>query len=69
MSRPPISLWEQRAAVARLRELGRDQVDENALFSMVEQMRQITEDSAARPARSALSRRLPNRRPPIASRR
>jgi putative transposase len=59
MSRPPISLWEQRAAVARLRELGRDQVDENTLFAMVEQMRQITEDAAAktRKARRALERR------------
>jgi putative transposase len=39
LSRPPISLWEQRAAVARIRELGRGQVDESALFEMVEQMR------------------------------
>ncbi|MFI6497886.1 Mu transposase C-terminal domain-containing protein [Nonomuraea typhae] len=52
MSRPPISLWEQRAAVARLRELGRDQVNETALFAMVEQMRQITEDAAAKTRRA-----------------
>ena len=32
LSRPPISVWEQRAAVARLREQGRAQVDEDALF-------------------------------------
>jgi hypothetical protein len=59
LSRPPISLWEQRAAVARLWELGRYQVDENMLFSMVEQMRRITEDAAAktRKARRALERR------------
>ncbi|MEV0386048.1 Mu transposase C-terminal domain-containing protein [Nonomuraea sp. NPDC050643] len=52
MSRPPISLWEQRAAVARLRELGRDQVNETALFAMVEQMRQITKDAAAKTRRA-----------------
>lgn len=47
LSRPPISAWEQQAAVTRLRELGRADVDENALFAMVEQMRQITETAAA----------------------
>jgi putative transposase len=47
LSRPPISVWEQRAAIARLREAGRAQVDENALFAMVEQMRSITETAAA----------------------
>jgi len=43
LSRSPISVWEQRAAVAGLRERGRAQVDETALFEMVEQMRVITE--------------------------
>ncbi|WP_449063848.1 transposase [Planomonospora algeriensis] len=59
MSRPPISLWEQRAAIAALQEAGRDQVDENALFVMVEQMRRIAEDAAAttRTARRAVERR------------
>jgi len=47
LSRPPVSAWEQTAAVARLRELGRADVDESALFAMVEQMRQITDDAAA----------------------
>ncbi|MFJ9713371.1 Mu transposase C-terminal domain-containing protein [Streptomyces sp. NPDC101234] len=46
-SRPPISTWEQKAAVARLRELGRAEVDENALFAMVAQMREITDAAAA----------------------
>ena len=32
LSRPPVSAWEQGAAIARMRELGRDQVDENAPF-------------------------------------
>ncbi|MEU7835695.1 Mu transposase C-terminal domain-containing protein [Nonomuraea sp. NPDC049129] len=59
LSRPPISVWEQRAAIARLREQGRAQVDENALFAMVEQMRQVTEDAAAktRRARREMERR------------
>jgi putative transposase len=47
LSRPSISVWEQRAAVARLRERGRAQVNEAALFAMVEQMRAITETAAA----------------------
>ena len=52
LSRPPISVWEQRAAIARLREGGRAQVDESALFTMVEQMRQITENAAAKTRRA-----------------
>lgn len=52
LSRPPISVWEQRAAITRLRESGRAQVDENALFTMVEQMRQITETAAAKTRRA-----------------
>jgi putative transposase len=47
LSRPAISTWEQQAAVARLRELGRAEVDENALFAMVAQMRGITDTAAA----------------------
>jgi putative transposase len=60
LSRPPISAWEQQAAVARLRELGRTEVDENALFAMVEQMREITDTAAAatRKARRDHQRRL-----------
>jgi len=60
LSHPPVSVWEQRAAVARLRELGRSQVDEAALFRMVEQMRAITE-SAVKTTRK--SRRDAERRP------
>ena len=59
LSRPPISVWEQQAAVARLREQGRAEVDENALFAMVERMREITEEAAAttRKARGDRERR------------
>lgn len=59
LSYPPVSLWEQQAAAARLREQGRAQVDEQALFRMVEQMRSITDTAAAttRKARRAVARR------------
>lgn len=43
MSNPSISLWEHRQALARLRARGVDQVDEAALFRMIEQMRQVSE--------------------------
>ncbi|WP_449619219.1 Mu transposase C-terminal domain-containing protein [Rhodococcus cerastii] len=38
MSHPAVTLWEHRAAIARLREQGRSNVDESALFSMIEQI-------------------------------
>jgi len=47
LARPPISAWEQQAAISRLRELGRAEVDEKTLFAMVEQMREITDTAAA----------------------
>lgn len=43
LSHPPVTLWEHRAAVERLRKEGKNQVDEEALFRMVDQMRAITE--------------------------
>ena len=42
LSYPPVSVWEHRQALDRLRQQGRDQVDEDALFRMVEQMRELT---------------------------
>lgn len=45
MSRPAITVWEQRQALARLKEQGREQVDEAAVFRMVEQMRRIARDA------------------------
>ncbi|MGO4646136.1 Mu transposase C-terminal domain-containing protein [Nocardia sp. 2YAB30] len=64
-SRPAISVWEQTAAVARLREQGRTEVDEDALFSMVEQMRHITDTAtaASRKARRDGQRRRDNTPP------
>ncbi len=59
LSRPPVTLWEHRQAVARLRQQGRDQVDEQALFSMIEQMRTISDDAqkATRKSRRDRERR------------
>lgn len=59
LSHPAVSVWEHRAAVQRLREQGRAQVDEDALFRMVEQMRTITDTaaSATRKARRDVERR------------
>jgi len=71
LSRPPISAWEQKAAVARLRELGGAEVDENALFEMVQQMRAIADTAAAttRKARRDQARRsaVPARPGPAAA--
>lgn len=60
LSHPPVSVWEHKAAVERLRTQGRAQVDEDALFRMVEQMRSITEAAAAitRKARRDAARRI-----------
>jgi putative transposase len=56
LSRPPVSAWEREAAAARLRALGRADVDETALFTMVEQMRQITDAAAASTRRARRDR-------------
>ncbi|MGW3661063.1 Mu transposase C-terminal domain-containing protein [Streptomyces sp. NPDC005151] len=64
LSRPPISVWEQKAAVARLRELGRAEVDENALFAMVAQMREITEAAAASTRKARRDRQRRTEAPP-----
>jgi putative transposase len=46
--RPRISLHEHRFAVAYLREQGRAQVDEDAIFAAVEQQRDIVREAAQR---------------------
>jgi putative transposase len=59
LSHPAVTLWEQRQALARLRQLGREQVDESALFRMIQQMRDIvtTAQQATRKARRDADRR------------
>jgi putative transposase len=56
--RPRISLHEHRLAVAHLREQGRAQVDEDAIFAAVEQQREIVREAArrTRSARKQLAR-------------
>jgi putative transposase len=41
MANPAVSLWEHKHALARLHERGIAQVDEAALFRMIQQMREI----------------------------
>ena len=59
LSHPAVTLWEQRQALAKLRQQGREQVDESALFRMIGQMREIvtTAQKAARKARRDADRR------------
>lgn len=47
LAHPPVSVWEQRAAVARLREQDREEINEEALFRMVEQMRAIAQSAVS----------------------
>lgn len=46
-TRPVITLWEHRHAVQMLRQQGRSQIDEGALFDAIEQMHTITATAAA----------------------
>ncbi|PCN74359.1 hypothetical protein AS578_18720 [Acinetobacter baumannii] len=59
MSHPAVTLWEQRQALAKLRQQGREQVDESALFRMIGQMREIVTSAqkATRKARRDADRR------------
>jgi putative transposase len=41
--RPPVSLWEHRIAVRKLREEGRALINENAIFQAIDTMRRIAE--------------------------
>lgn len=60
LQRPPISLWEHRLALKRLREDGRAQVDEGAIFRTIESMRSIADQAIAtsKAARRQRERRL-----------
>lgn len=68
LARPPITAWEQQAAVSRLRELGREDVDEEALFAMVAQMREISDTAITSSRRARRDRqRRPDDRPPCSA--
>lgn len=60
LRRPPISLWEHRLALKRLREEGRLLVDEEAIFRTIEAMRAIADGAvrASKAARRQRERRL-----------
>jgi len=60
LRRPPISLWEHRLALKRLRDDGRALVDEAAIFRTIEAMRAIADDAvrASKTARRQRERRL-----------
>lgn len=60
LRRPPISLWEHRLALKRLRDEGRQTVDENAIFRAIETMRSIADEAtnASKTARRQRERRL-----------
>ncbi len=52
ISNPSVTLWEHKKAVQKLREAGRDKVDEASIFQMIGQMREIT-DTAAKETKKA----------------
>lgn len=58
-SHSPVSVWEQRAAITQLRAEGRKEVDEDALFRTVEQMREVVSAAAlaTKRARRTVQRR------------
>lgn len=60
LRRPPISLCEHRLALKRLRDEGRVQVDEAAIFQTIEVMRAIADEAvrASKAARRQRERRL-----------
>jgi putative transposase len=60
LRRPPITLWEHRLAMKRLRDEGWRDVNEESIFRTVEAMRTITEQAvlASKAARRQMERRL-----------
>ena len=71
LRRPPITLWEQRAAVRYMREQGMGKIDETAIFNAVEAHRAIVADATkqTRAARREAQRtaHLTSNRPPTAA--
>lgn len=63
LSRPVISEWEQRRAIAALREQGRKDIDENALFSTNERLRGRIDEAVSK---TKAARRAKARRPDAA---
>lgn len=59
LSRPPITRWEHRAALVRLREQGHADVDETAIFKAIEKMRTVADEASkkSKAARRNVARR------------
>lgn len=47
-SRPPVSIWEARAAERKVREKGRQAVNEDSIFEALEEMREIELEAEAK---------------------
>lgn len=45
VAHPAVSVWDHRQALVRLKQRGAGQVDEHALFAMIDQMRRITDEA------------------------
>lgn len=60
LRQPSISLWEHRLALKRLREEGRAEIDEEAIFAAIDAMRSIAERASveSKVARRQRERRL-----------
>ena len=58
LGRPPVTLWEHRDAVRRLRLEGRRSVDEHAIFAAIEEQRRVLMEAQAssKAARRAVAR-------------
>jgi putative transposase len=65
LGHPAVSLWEVRAAEARLRQEGMQQVDEERLFETIDRLRERIDDAraATKAARRSAARRPPGTRP------
>lgn len=60
LSHPAITLWEHKKVIEKLKEQGKSQVDEGALFRIISQMRDITRRAtrATRQSRREAQRRV-----------
>jgi putative transposase len=62
LGRPAVTLWEQRAAIQTLREAGRANVSEAAIFSAIAEQRCVlAEAEASSKAARRATARLPDR--------
>lgn len=56
LANPAVTLWEHKKALAKLREKGRAQLNEAAIFRMIDSMREITETAAKERKRARLDK-------------